>query len=190
MAGSKTPAWPLTSPPKAWTAGGSFGAKRPSSSNYTRRHQGVDLYAPEGAPVLATEDGIISGDQGWSGSGTRGLWVDSPSTGVSILYGAVAPGSYGPKGTQVKRGQQIATVGKYPGGSTMLHFELWTKTQIPRPRWEPNASPPASLLDPAPYLQRAMGQSQSPSKTKTSSSSSGGLILAGAVVVVGLLLLK
>lgn len=190
MIGSSTPVWPLAQEPAMWTTGGSFGAPRPSKSNHTRQHEGIDLYAPEGTPVIATEDGVVTGDQGWSGSGTRAVWVESPATGVAILYGAVAPGSYPPKGTTVKRGQQIGTVGKYPGGSTMLHFETWTETNIPRQAWSRGAAQPSKLVDPTAYLKRAMGAGAN-DKGQSSSSSpkrSGGAGIAVAVVGLGALL--
>lgn len=151
MVGAVSPLWPLARQPAPWTKLGSFGAPRDGGS---RRHQGVDLYAPAGTPVLAAEDGVISAVQGWSGPGTKGLLVYSPATDVTLLYGAVKPGSYPPIGTQVRRGEQIATIGTYPAGSTMLHLEIWPgKLQPPRPRWNPGSDPPS--YDPAPYLERA-----------------------------------
>jgi hypothetical protein len=154
--GSQNPLWPLPTPPKAWTSGGSFGAKRPSSKTFTRHHQGVDLYASKGTPVLACEDGIVVADQGWDGPDTRAVLVESKETGVLLLYGAVAPGSYPKNGTKVVQGQQIATIGVYPHGSSMLHIEAWKPgVRPPRPRWEANGSQPSQLYDISEYLERA-----------------------------------
>lgn len=160
--GSPTPLWPLPLEPKQWTAGGSFGAARPSSKNPDRTHQGIDLYAPQHTPVLACEDGVVVGDQGWDGPGTRAVMVESP-TGIVILYGAVAPGSYPKIGQKLKRGDQVATVGVYPHGSTMLHIEFWakgTKFKPSRPKWAWKGSKPPELYDGTEYLQRAMGNVQ------------------------------
>ena len=160
------PLWPLTSAPKKWTGGGSFGASRDGGS---RRHQGIDLYAPFEAPVVALEDGVVTAVQGWSGSGTKGLWVDHPEAGFTALYGAVKPGSYPAVGTKVKRGEQIATIGKYPKGSTMLHIEAWALGTVkPRPTWK-SGDPPASNIDITSYLEAAKGnvQKQDPKDSKT-----------------------
>lgn len=154
--GIDKPLWPLPLAPKQWTAGGSFAAKRPSSATFTRHHQGVDLYAPEGTPVLACEDGVVVADQGWDGPGTRAVLVESVATGVLLLYGAVAPGSYPAKGIKVKRGQQIAKIGVYPHGSTMLHGEAWVLgVRPPRPQWRKDDPRPPELLDISEYLERA-----------------------------------
>lgn len=190
MVGISNPVWPLAQAPKPWTAGGSFGASRDGGS---RRHQGIDLGAPKGTPVIASEDGVITAVQGWSGPQTKGLLVYSPATDITILYGAVAPNSYPPVGTQVKRGEQIASLGVYPAGSSMLHIELWPgKLKPPRPRWNPGE--PAPSIDPAEYLNRAAeiwtlipgklpqddpGQ-QAPSPNKPSSGGGGG----GAALIV------
>lgn len=152
MVGASQPVWPLARQPAPWTAGGSFGASRDGGS---RLHQGIDLYAPQGTPVLAAEDGEVIGLQGWSGPGTKGLLVYSPATDVTLLYGAVAPGSVPLVGAKVRRGEQIGTVGVYPAGSTMLHLEIWPgRLKPPRPRWNPGDPPPS--IDPAEYLTRAM----------------------------------
>jgi len=81
--------------------------------------------------------------------------VDHPNLGATILYGAVKPGSYGPIGSKVSKGKQIAVIGKYPKGSTMLHIEAWKLGTIkPRPTWS-KGDPPQSNLDITPYLQAA-----------------------------------
>lgn len=153
MYGSPNPRWPLESAPHDWTAAGSFGARRPTSADFTRRHQGVDLYAPVGAAVLACEDGVIVAVQGWSGPGTKALLVESD--GVLLLYGAVAPGSYGAIGTTVRRGEKIATIGVYPHGSSMLHFEAWEPgIRPPRPPWSAHGQQPAALHNAEEYLER------------------------------------
>lgn len=186
MPGISNPVWPIAREPKQWTAGGSFGAPRDGGS---RLHQGIDLYAPAGTPVIASEDGVIVAVQGWSGPNTKGLLVYNPATDITLLYGAVKPGSYGAIGTAVKRGDQIAVVGVYPAGSTMLHLEQWQgKLKPPRARWNPGE--PAPSYDPAPYLERASAtwtlvpgklpqgdqgqQAPSPNNPKPAPSSSGG----------------
>lgn len=167
--GSSSPIWPLTSPPKDWTALGSFGAPRDGGD---RRHQGVDLYAPVDAPLLALEDGVIVGKQGWDGSGTAGVWVDHST--YTALYGAVRPGSFGATGTAVKAGVPFATIGKYPKGSSMLHFEAWQLgTRPTRPKWY-SGDPPSALYDPSEYLQLAKQKTADPQNIPSKKGLCGG----------------
>jgi murein DD-endopeptidase MepM/ murein hydrolase activator NlpD len=180
MIGSLHPHWPLPRAPKPWTAGGSFGARRPSSKTFTRHHQGVDLYAPAGEAVLACEDGVIVAHQGWDGPNAKAILVES--NGCLILYGAVAPGSYGPVGTVVRRGEQIAKIGVYPAGSTMLHIELWLPgVRPPRPRWEAGDDAPMQLQDIELYLKRAMTPAADHPSESSDDGASGlfGLFFAG-----------
>lgn len=210
MPGAAKPLWPLKTAPKEWSKTGSFGAARPSSKNPTRVHQGVDLYAPEGAAVLACEDGIVVASQGWSGEGTKAVFVESKDTGILLVYGAVAPGSYPSKGVAVKRGQQIAKVGVYPQGSTMLHLETWAPGVRPaRPKWSWGAAKPSQLYDVSEYLSRAMGVDVEPQaddddapeldddqgdvqdpKPPAKGGGGGGLIVAAAALVGGIVLLR
>ena len=158
------PLWPLTSTPKSWTSGGSFGASRDGGD---RRHQGIDLYAPKGAAVIALEDGVITKSQGWSGSGTRAIFVDHPKAGITVLYGAVSPGSY-KVGDKVTRGQKLAEIGVYPKGSTMLHAEIYPLGTTVRKVWY-SGDPPDTVIDPSDYLKAAMGNvvQENPQDSKT-----------------------
>lgn len=158
------PLWPLTSTPKKWTAGGSFGASRDGGS---RTHQGVDLYAAKGAPVVAVEDGTVTMSQGWSGSGTRAIFVDHPKAGITVLYGAVAPKSY-KVGSTVKKGQKLAEIGVYPKGSHMLHLETYPLGTTVRKVWY-SGDPPDTVIDPSDYLEAAMGNVvlENPQDSKT-----------------------
>lgn len=129
------PVWPLLNKREKlvpevgvyWGARG-FGVDRGQGTG--KYHAGIDLVADWGDPVLATEDGTIVATQGWDGSNAKAILLETIS-GVVPLYGAVAPGSWKEfglgVGSKVQRGQAIARVGQYPGGSEMLHFELYTK---------------------------------------------------------------
>ena len=55
-------------------------------------------------------------------------------------------------GERVQRGETIAKVGRYPGGSTMLHFEVYRVGTRKRPRWPFGKPQPGSLVDPHSYL--------------------------------------
>ncbi len=165
MVGDPSPVWPLATAPKAPTAFGSFGQPRPSMKDKKRTHLGVDLDSDYMAPVYAMESGTLTVSQGWDGPETRGLWLETPS-GLAILYGAVAPGTFPKLPYEVSKGQKIANIGRYPKGSTMLHLETWIRpVGIPRPEWPWGAPRPANAMDPAEYLSRVAGypggQSQS-----------------------------
>jgi len=156
-----SPLWPLPRSRRRWRPS-SFGQARPfGSSKPTRAHEGIDIRAKEGDPVLAPTDGTVIGVQGWDGPNTRGLLFQSWG-GPVLVFGAVKPGSYPKPGTPaatVKRGEKIAEIGRYPGGSTMLHFEVWKVGTTKRKPWpwrptqaERDAVRPAALVNPQKYL--------------------------------------
>ena len=125
--GGSKPVWPLAydDNPKVATSGGkALGASRPNN----RHHAGVDIMTPAGTIVVATEGGRIVATNPWDGAQAKSLLLETNS-GVVVNYGAVAPGSWKEFGvgigTQVAAGQPVARIGRYPGGSTMLHFELY-----------------------------------------------------------------
>jgi len=159
------PVWPLLNKHEKlvpeigvyWGARG-FGVDRKKGTG--KYHAGIDLVADWGDPVLATEDGTIVGTQGWDGANAKAILMETAS-GVVPLYGAVAPNSWKEfglgVGSKVRRGQAIARVGQYPGGSEMLHFELYSKGTTTNERWYIDQARPSNLLDPTEYLKRAAG---------------------------------
>lgn len=159
--GSSNPVWPLVNnfeakvptPGEYWTAR-AIGASRSA----TKLHSGIDLKAKWGDVCVATEDGVIVKTQGWDGDQAKAILLQSNS-GPVLLYGAVAPNSWKEfnvgRGVKVKKGQPIARVGMYPGGSTMLHFEMYRKGTTKNYRWMKGDPPPKALLDPTNYLKRA-----------------------------------
>ena len=154
--GGSSPIWPLAhNDPKVATSGGkSIGASRPND----RQHAGVDIIVKEGAIAVATESGKIVATNNWAGPDAKSLLLETDS-GVVVNYGAVAPGSWKEfgvgKGTRVTAGQPIARVGRYPGGSAMLHLELYTSGTTKNEQWQHGEAPPDNLLNPTSYLQRA-----------------------------------
>lgn len=93
-------------------------------------HKGIDFPAPRGTPVFAAHDGVVTrqenmGSCGWmtviSTTGVNGIWHAyqhaDPISGVSV-------------GTTVKAGQKIATVGKFCGTGTHLHFSIETANRV------------------------------------------------------------
>lgn len=154
---SASPVWPVSGVRKVvHTHGGkSFGASRAAGQRY---HAGIDILAPKGATVVATDDGTLVAAQPFNGPKAHALLLQT-DFGPVVLYGEVLPESwsdYGLKlGDRVSKGQPIAKIGVNPGGSTMLHFEMYRAGTRSNQRWYPNMPPPPSLYDPTDYLAKA-----------------------------------
>lgn len=162
----EVPAWPVLKVAKVvYTKGGkAFAASRSAG---LRHHAGIDILAPRGAVVVATEDGQIVATQRFNGPNAHAILLQTNS-GPVILYGEVEPGSwreFGLKiGAWVKKGQPIARVGINPGGSTMLHFEAYKRGTTTNHRWYQNQNPPPQLLDPTNYLSAAAAADELPTE--------------------------
>ena len=111
--------WPL----KSCKVGGLFNRSR---SGGRRRHKGVDLLAPKGAPIYAALGGIVevvsNGGRGFSGYGK--VIIINHGDKLWTLYSHCS--TMGVKvGQNVKQGDKIATVGR-TGRATAnhLHFEV------------------------------------------------------------------
>jgi murein DD-endopeptidase MepM/ murein hydrolase activator NlpD len=131
-----------------------FLAKRATGG---RAHAAVDLYARFNDPVVACEDGTIVAFYPFCCGRAKTSWallVEHP--GVVVNYGEVAPDSLAKaglkKGSQVQAGQIIASVGRNPKGSSMLHFETWVKGTTSNRQWIVGRPRPAGLLNPTKYL--------------------------------------
>jgi murein DD-endopeptidase MepM/ murein hydrolase activator NlpD len=146
-----SPLWPLPGSARRWRST-SFGSQRPwLSPNPTRHHSGIDIRAKQGDPVLSPDSGTVINTSGWRGPDTATVFLQMDG-GPMLVFGAVAPGSYPVKGARVSRGQKIAEVGRYPGGSTMLHLELHKVGTTKRIPWMWGKPQPGSLVDPTNYL--------------------------------------
>jgi murein DD-endopeptidase MepM/ murein hydrolase activator NlpD len=97
---------------------------RPSSSRSLFMHEGVDLVAPAGTPVVAAADGLVVGA---APNGRYGNWIRIEHGGkLASVYGHLSAFATGLQpGTMVSRGDVIGYVGS-TGRSTgaHLHFEL------------------------------------------------------------------
>jgi murein DD-endopeptidase MepM/ murein hydrolase activator NlpD len=131
----------------------------------TRKHAGVDLRPPSGsiagAPVAAPFAGVVVEEQGWSGSQARALLIEGSNGEGVVLLGAIQPGSTPAIGTRVRRGEIVATLGRYPAGTSMLHFEWYNPGQRSNQRWFPATGRPPSLRDPTAKLEAAWRCAQS-----------------------------
>jgi lipoprotein NlpD len=88
-----------------------------------RTRQGVRIAAPEGSAVAAAADGTVvySGSSGLAGYGNLIIVKHSPR--YLSAYGFNRSVS-AREGAKVKRGQQLAEVGRSADGQPMLHFEI------------------------------------------------------------------
>ena len=104
--------------------GRSFGAPRPDVSGGW--HHGVDIFAPEGAPLLAVADGTLF-QVGWNMLGGNRLWLRDRE-GNEFYYAHLS--AYSPlavDGANVRAGAVIGFVGHTgdaEGTPPHLHFEI------------------------------------------------------------------
>ncbi len=93
-----------------------------------RMHNGIDIAAAKGTPIVAAADGVVTQSTVMSGYGNT--IVISHGNGYSTLYAHLNSRNVS-AGTKVRKGQVIATMGNTgsvvagPGGDgTHLHFEV------------------------------------------------------------------
>jgi murein DD-endopeptidase MepM/ murein hydrolase activator NlpD len=128
----------------SWSLGGAdarFGAPR---SGHT--HQGQDVIAPSGTPIVAPAAGTVT-FVAYQASGA-GYYVVMHEAGQNIWYAfmhLLAGSTAVHTGQTVKRGQLLGKVGATGDAEgPHLHFEIW---QGP---WQAGGHP----IDPLPYLQQ------------------------------------
>ena len=154
--------WPLPQVRKKEpTYLGSFGVKRSIVDGKQKMHAGVDIGAPYLSPVVAMEDGVVVNTvNGWAKGDTARILIEGKS-GV-INYAAISKKSWEPfgikEGSHVRAGQTIARIGKYPGGSKMLHLELYRHGTRDNKKWYQGARP-AELLNAEALLAQSVATS-------------------------------
>ncbi len=119
---------------------GRFGAGR---SGHT--HQGQDVMADCGTPLVAARGGIVQ-FSGYQSAAGNYVVIDGRGTGYDFMYAHLAEPSPLSTGDTVRTGQPIGIVGT-TGSSTAchLHFEIWGP-----PGWYEGGSP----FDPLSYLEK------------------------------------
>lgn len=117
-----------------------------SRDNGNRSHEGVDIFASRGTPVVAATDGTITrtGDHGLGG---KQVWLRDKIFGNSLYY-AHLDSIITESGKQVKLGDRLGLVGNTgnaKGGAHHLHFGIYStggavdaypfirKREIPKP---------------------------------------------------------
>jgi septal ring factor EnvC (AmiA/AmiB activator) len=108
------------------TFGDSWGAPRMPGTQYAHWHEGTDIMAAAGTPLVACEDGVISRTSS-STLGGISLYILGES-GIEYYYAHLS--SYAPEaqaGRAVRAGDVVGFVGdtgNARGGSPHLHFEI------------------------------------------------------------------
>jgi len=122
-------------------AGARFGASRGS-----RAHEGQDVMASCGTPLVAAAGGTVSHNR-FHGLAGNYLVIDGP--GFDYVYMHLSAPSPLPVGTPVRAGVPIGTVGATGNArGCHLHFEVWT---------DPGYRKGGQAIDPLPLLRRAGG---------------------------------
>jgi peptidoglycan hydrolase-like protein with peptidoglycan-binding domain/murein DD-endopeptidase MepM/ murein hydrolase activator NlpD len=148
--------WPL---PDIKKTVATSGGREFKASRGNRWHCGIDILAPVGTKVVATEDGKVVNFYGFTGppkyKKTYCLFVQHAS-GYVVNYGEIQK-AHVKKGDEVKSGQEIAEIGQVGlKGSSMLHFELYKKGTNRNYRWPKDDPQPDRLLDPEDYLKECV----------------------------------
>lgn len=131
--------FPVRGPHTFGTGGDAFGAGRAGHV-----HQGQDVLASCGTPLVAARGGIVIQRAFQSLAGNY-VVIQDPVTGMSNVYAHLRSPAIVRRGQRVDTGQPIGVVGE-TGDATAchLHFELWTA-----PGWYQGGEP----IDPLPTLK-------------------------------------
>jgi murein DD-endopeptidase MepM/ murein hydrolase activator NlpD len=139
--GGATPA--AVSPPPAGVSAGSFsfkGAVFPVQGRHSyggsgnrfgagrsgHMHEGQDVLAACGTPVLAARGGLVI-QRAFQGNAGNYVVIQDPATHSGMMYAHFPRPAIVRNGAHVATGQQIGVVGETGDATTChLHFELWT----------------------------------------------------------------
>ena len=103
--------------------GASVGLRHNPLYKFDTQHDGIDLIAPQGSPVLAAADGVVR-EAGTSGSGLGTVVEIDHRNGYVTRYGFLGEVSVS-QGRTVRRGEKIGTVGTTSMTfAPHLHYEV------------------------------------------------------------------
>ncbi|MEQ9504142.1 MAG: M23 family metallopeptidase [Deltaproteobacteria bacterium] len=104
-----------------------YSGSRPSDARHTSGHHGIDIFGPEGAPLVAPVDSVVI-DFGSGGKGGNWVWLQDAETGAAFYYAHLefhapdlAVGATIPAGTHVGG---LGDTGNAAGTAPHLHFEI------------------------------------------------------------------
>jgi murein DD-endopeptidase MepM/ murein hydrolase activator NlpD len=133
-------AFPILGSHEYGMSAGRFGAGRTGHT-----HQGQDVMAACGTPLVAARGGVVQ-YSGYQGAAGNYVVVDGRGTGNDFMYAHLAEPSPLATGDTVRTGQPIGVVGETGDAQGChLHFEMWGA-----PGWYEGGSP----FDPLPYLEK------------------------------------
>jgi murein DD-endopeptidase MepM/ murein hydrolase activator NlpD len=133
-------AFPILGAHEYGMGAGRFGAARTGHT-----HQGQDVMAACGTPLVAARGGIVQ-YSGYQGAAGNYIVIDGRGTTNDFMYAHLAEPSPLQTGDTVRTGQPIGIVGDTGDAQGChLHFEMWGA-----PGWYEGGSP----FDPHPYLEK------------------------------------
>jgi septal ring factor EnvC (AmiA/AmiB activator) len=106
--------WPVAGTLRRAFVGGAGGVRSATAN-------GIEVAAPDGAPVVAIHEGTVAFADSFTGFGN--LVIVDHGTQVFSLYGNLLEVGVA-KGARVGAGEMLGTVGASPTGQTGLYFEL------------------------------------------------------------------
>jgi murein DD-endopeptidase MepM/ murein hydrolase activator NlpD len=114
---------PSDKPVKSAEFTSGYGVRSDPFSGGAARHMGIDLAGPQGTPIYATADGVVS-EAGYNNGGYGNLVKLDHGKGIETRYGHMSSIMVKP-GQRVTRGMQIGRMGS-TGRSTgsHLHYEV------------------------------------------------------------------
>lgn len=133
-----------------------FGADRDAGR---RRHEGVDIFAARGTPVLAAAPGIVT-NTGTTALGGRVVWVRDPDRAQSLYY-AHLDSQIAHAGQRVRVGDTLGLVGNTGNARTTpphLHFGVYRRGE--------------GAIDPFPFIDT---RTTEPPRLTADTSALGGL---------------
>ncbi|HEY5942806.1 MAG TPA: peptidoglycan DD-metalloendopeptidase family protein [Solirubrobacterales bacterium] len=133
-------AFPILGNHEYGMSAGRFGAGRTGHT-----HQGQDVMAACGTPLVAARGGIVQ-YSGYQSAAGNYIVIDGRGTGYDFMYAHLLEPSLLSTGETVRTGQPIGIVGETGDAQGChLHFEMWGP-----PGWYEGGSP----FDPLAYLQK------------------------------------
>jgi murein DD-endopeptidase MepM/ murein hydrolase activator NlpD len=143
--------FPIAGPHSYGTGTAAFGGGR--------GHEGHDVFAECGTPLVAARGGVVK-KQAWHSAAGNYLVIDADGTGEDMAYMHLRDAALVGEGDHVATGERIGFVGDTGHASGChLHFELWTA-----PGWYGGGHP----VDPLPTLQ-AWDAADDPARRQVSS---------------------
>lgn len=144
-------------------------------------HQGTDIFAAFGTPIVSSESGKVI-QKGATGAGGISVWLRGDS-GMAYYYAHLQSWASGLQvGQRVEKGFVIGFVGNSgnaEGGSPHVHFEL-----------HPGGSPGTPARDPKPFLDDALRQAEEQAAQFVNGNMSGISNTAGRTILPGIIVTK